>query len=103
MYAQGIKDAQAELAYEISQDTDQETSGGEENNLKRAKGDEAEVEFFRPSGKVSSSGTRFPTVVWELIRCFISGASITTITPYVPAGGASSFSDPPNFSNGGLA
>lgn len=100
----GIEQAQMELAFELSQDTDLEGSGGEPNNLRRAKAGSAEVEFYRDSGRISASGgasTRFPPIVWEYIRCFISGASITTITPFVNgAGTVSSFEDPPNFNLG---
>lgn len=102
LVAEGIEEAQMELAYEISQDTDLEGSGGTDNNLRRVKADTAEVEFFRTSGTVSVDGsgslsTRFPTVVWELIRCFMGGSGLGI--PHVSGAGKGSVFDDDNSSN----
>lgn len=96
LVANDIEEAQMELAYEISQDVSLEASGGEGNNLRRVKAEGAEVEFFRSSGAVSESGsgsikTRFPIVVWELIRCFVAGNSLGI--PYVSGAGTVSVFD----------
>lgn len=68
---QQIKDAQAELAFELSQDTDQETESSANSNTKRIKADTVEVEYFSP---VRTAG-RFPSVVQELIAEFLAGAA----------------------------
>lgn len=68
---QQIKDAQAELAFELTQDTDQETEATANSNTKRVKADTVEVEYFSP---VRTAG-RFPSVVQELIAEFLAGAA----------------------------
>lgn len=102
LVAVGIEQAQTELAYELSQDTSLEASGGTDNNLRRVKADTAEVEFFRTSGTVSVDGsgnlsTRFPPVVWELIRCFMSGGDLGI--PHVSGAGTGSVFTDENSSN----
>lgn len=63
-----VKNAQMELAYEISQSSSLEGSTGTADNNKRIKAGSVEVERFRPV-----SGTRFPQIVQEYLRAFLRG------------------------------
>jgi len=77
-YPTELGDAQIELAYELSQDTSLETSGGTGSNIKRVKADTAEVEFFIPTVDTSGTGgTPFPKIVFDLLCNFISGDGAT--------------------------
>lgn len=67
-----VVEAQIELAYELSQDTALEGSSGSGSNVKKVEAGSAKVTFFRPGRDGSGNrGTRFPTVVQELIGCFL--------------------------------
>lgn len=68
---QALKDAQCELAFELSQNTSVETASSTEDLTKRLKAGSAEIEFFRPSTTV----TRFPSVVQELIAPYLNGGT----------------------------
>lgn len=82
-----IAHGEFELALALIEDEsiqDSSTSGG--SNLKRAKAGSAEVEFFSPTlGRGATVGeTQFPTVVQELVGCYLEGASGGGIgAPYV--------------------
>lgn len=97
---QEIVDGQIELAFEISQDTAKETSGGEGTNTKRLKAGSAEIEYFRPTAGVNGQGSsRFPTPVMELVGQFMCGATGTGIAGAYASGTdqESSFTDSPTF------
>lgn len=67
--------AQIELAFNISVDSEVETSSGTGSNVKSAKAGSAEVEFFRGGvGDDGRTASRFPTEVHEYIRCFLGGS-----------------------------
>ncbi len=87
---QGVKDAQAELAYELSQDVALESQTSASDNNKRVKAGSVEVEKFRPV-----SGARFPHVVQEYLGEFLESAAISGLTgPYASGTDAeSSFTD----------
>ncbi len=68
---QAVKDAQCELAYELSQDPDMETAqsaGGD--NVKRVKAGSVEVEKFN-----AQAGTRFPRPVMSLLFGLLESTS----------------------------
>lgn len=67
---QVVKDAQVELALEISLASDLETQTSTADNTKRVKAGEAEIEFFKPT-----SGARFPAVVQELLVGLMAAGS----------------------------
>ena len=75
--AQSLKDAQIELAYDLSQDAGVETQKNTGSNIKKVGAGSAQVEFFRASNQAGES-SRFPTVVQELIKCFIGSGTTTT-------------------------
>lgn len=75
--AQPIKDAQIELAYELSQDSTLETQKNTGKNIKKVGAGSANVEFFRATNKAGEA-SRFPAVVQELIKCFIGSGTTTT-------------------------
>lgn len=65
-----ILQAEFELAYELTQSADLETSSGTGDNNKVLKAGSAMVERFR-----ATQGTRFPTIVHELLKCFLGGSA----------------------------
>ena len=76
-----IGDAQLELAFELSQDADLETSGGIGDNEKRLKAGSAEIEFFRPSGGPDGTGSqRFSPHIQELLAPYLNLSSISAPT-----------------------
>lgn len=77
LVAQGVCDGQIELAYELTQDSDVETSPGTESNLKRAKAGSAEVELFRPD-----AGAVLPQIVFDLVKCFLASTT-SAVAPVV--------------------
>jgi len=83
---QQVKDAQAEIAYDLTQNNTLETSGGIGSNVKRAKAGSAEIEFFTSTGGPSGTGSaRFEPHILELIGCFLEGANISgNISPITP-------------------
>jgi len=78
-----LKDAQCELAWELSQDPTLETAqtmGGA--NIKRVQGGPASVEYFK-----SVQGLRFPVPVAELLAPLLEDASSTGDVNTSPMGG----------------
>lgn len=70
-YPEDLKQAQFELAYElVVQGGVLETSAGSGSNVKGVGAGSARVDFFRPTDNLQ----RFPTVVQELLRCFLGGS-----------------------------
>jgi hypothetical protein len=65
-----IKDAQCELAFELTQDPSLETATDASKNIRRVAAGSAEISFFKPT-----SGARFPTIVTELLKPLLGGAS----------------------------
>lgn len=96
-----LKAAQFELAYDISLSVAAETAGGVGSNLKRAKADTVEVEFFRPTGGVNGDGSaRFPSYILELIGCWLDGAGALDPSFYGAVSGmgaTSTVADPQEF------
>ena len=72
--AQPIKNAQIELAFDLTQDSTLETQKDTAKNIKKVGAGSAEVEFFRPT-----SGSRFPVEVHELIKCFLGSSTPSNI------------------------
>ena len=70
-----------ELALALLKDADVQNNSSAGSNVRRAKAGSAEVEFFAPTTNTSSD-TRFPTVVHELIGCYMEGNAATTAQPY---------------------
>ena len=70
----GIINGCIELAYELSQDSELETSKNTGSNDKRYRAGSVEIEYFRPGGVLGTDGiTRFPVVVMEWIREYLCG------------------------------
>lgn len=79
-YAQLLKYAQIELAYELTVDADLETAGGIGSNVQSVDAGEVSVEFFRSTGGVGGTGSlRFPITVWELLRSFLASNATGTL------------------------
>ena len=71
-----IEQAQAQLAYLLSQNPTLEDAGGTGSNEKRLQAGSAEIEYFRPTGGPNGEGSaRFPPAVEELIREFLADGS----------------------------
>jgi len=70
-----IVSATIELAFELSQDSTGETSGGTGSNNKKLQAGSASIEFFRPSGGPNGAGSeyRFNPHIQELIGQFLDG------------------------------
>lgn len=66
-----IRNAQIELAYEISQDVELEAARDANSNEKRLKAGSVEVEYFIPA----DSNGRFPAQVQEMIAHLLSSAA----------------------------
>ena len=80
---QFIIDASIELALAIHLDDEVATSEDQGSNLKRAKAEGVEVEFFRPtaSSRVTGEAKRFPPAVQELVECFLANpGGVSTAT-----------------------
>jgi len=89
-----VKDAQAEIAYDLTQDNNLETTGGIGSNVKRARAGSAEVEFFTSTGGASGTGSaRFQPHIMELIGCFLEGSNIGGIAPIAPGTSVESQTD----------
>ena|GEM_PF-1254628 len=70
----GIINGCIELAYELSQNAELETSKNTGSNDKRYRAGSVEIEYFRPGGVMGTDGiTRFPVVVMECIREYLCG------------------------------
>ncbi len=101
--------AQAILAYEYSQDTALADSSSTGAELKRAVAGSAEVEFFQKARTFGanplSAYQRLPTVVKDLLKCYLSaGASTGLGAPTITGTSAgSSFCEHDSEFNGGLA
>ncbi len=73
-----VQEAQIELAFEISQDPELEGKASTGSNVKSVGAGSAKVSFFQPGRDASGrQGTRFPTIVQELLRCFLSGGALS--------------------------
>jgi len=94
---QFIKDAQAEYAFELSQDPDLEAQANTGSNEKRLRAGSAEIEFFQPTIG-SAQSTTFPTAVQEIIGCFLESGATSggTIGGVFTSGtdGVTSFTNP---------
>lgn len=87
---QAVKDATCELAYEVSQNSDLETSRSQDDNTKRLKAGSVELENFRPQ----LNQGRFPFPVTELISLFLAASSALAGPTASDAGvGTTSFQD----------
>jgi len=94
-YPTDLKSAQFELAYEISQDTGLETQENTGTNRRRVKAGEVEVEFFQPK-----SGLRFPLIVQELLRQFLTSSASLPVPTASGTGDSSVFDDEYGLSDG---
>lgn len=91
-----LKDAQCELAWELSQDPTLETAqtmGG--GNIKRVQGGPASVEYFK-----SVQGQRFPVPVVELLAPLLESASSGDVNSSPMGGGYLNGGDPANLEDG---
>jgi len=96
---QAVIDAQFEFALDISADPTIITKKTTGSTIKRVKGGPAEVEFFGGSG--TSKGTRFPTIVEELLRPFLGAAGASAPVVGAPdCTPTSSFESTPEVSRG---
>lgn len=72
---QQVKDAECEFAFDLSQDSSLETSGGTGSNVQSLGAGSARISYFRPTGGVDGTGSpRFGPDVLELIGPFLGGA-----------------------------
>lgn len=92
-----IVEAEFELAQLILAKPKLQESAGEGTNVKRAKGGEAEVEFFRNT-IATSRDTKLPAIVHDLIKCFLGTGGDIGI-PYVSGAGKGSLFDDDNDSS----
>jgi hypothetical protein len=75
--AQRLKDAQAELSFEISADATVESAAGVGSNIKSVGAGSARVDFFRATGGVAGAGSQpLPHAAWVLVRCLASGGGV---------------------------
>lgn len=72
-YPQNLKDAQFVRAFEISQDTSEETKSGTGSNVRAVGAGSAKVEFFRATD--GAGETRFSTAVMEKIGCYFESST----------------------------
>lgn len=70
---QAIIDAQAELAFALTEDGELETNANTGSSIKSLKAGSAQLEFFNRDGSTDYAVTRFPANVMELIRCYLEG------------------------------
>lgn len=92
---QQVKDAECELAFDLSQDSSLEESGGQGTNTKRLAAGSASIEYFRPTGGVNGEGSaRFPANIMELIREFLAGSVAGLSGSYSSGTGVESSFDP---------
>lgn len=70
-YPKDIKEAQYNLAFEMSQDPESAASAGQGSNVKSVGAGSAKVEFFRPE----SNTIRFPVQVQSLLKCYLAGST----------------------------
>lgn len=66
-----VRRAQMLLAAAIVVDSSVATSDGQASNIRRAQAGSASVEFFRAGTASGGKGTRFPTPVQELLKCYL--------------------------------
>lgn len=90
--AQQVEDAQIELAFDLTQDDTLESQKNQGSNIKRVGAGSAQVEFFRASNKPGEA-SRFPSIVQELIRCFLGGGSTVNGAASFGTDHASQFDD----------
>jgi len=90
----GIKFGNIELAYDLSQDSSLEISGGQGSNIKRLKAGSAELEYFKGTGGPNGEGSvRFGPEVQEYIGQYLESAfGVETGNAY-GTGGEGSFDD----------
>lgn len=74
-----VKQAEYELAYELSRDSDLETATGTGSNISEVHAGPVGVSYFRPTDGPGRD-QRFPTVVMELIAPFLGGPMSATAT-----------------------
>lgn len=84
----GLKNAQAQLAYELSQDTELEAASNANANIASMGVGSLQISYFR-----SETRSRFPTIVWDLLRPFIGGDGSDAAPRAYGGDGESSFSD----------
>lgn len=77
-----IANGQFELALALLEDESVQDKRNTRTDIKRAKAGSAEVEYFKPN---AGEETKFPTVVQQLIGCYLASASTDLQVPY--AGG----------------
>lgn len=65
-----VEEAQIELAFDLTQDTTLESKSNQGSNIKKVGAGSAQVEFFNPT---LDGASRFPSIVQELLRCFLGG------------------------------
>lgn len=70
----GVEEAQMEEAFELSVKPALETASGTGSNTKALHAGSASIEYFRPTD-TPGRNQRFPTVVMELLRCFLGGSA----------------------------
>lgn len=92
-----IVEAEFELAQLILADSEVQEVAGQGTNLKRAKGGEAEVEFFRYTVGTSRD-TKLPAIVHDLVKCFLGTGGDIGI-PYISGAGKGSVFDDDNNSS----
>lgn len=85
---EAVRSAQIELAYLISVDSTIEGSSGTSDNNKRLKAGSVEIERFRPV-----EGPRFPNIVFELLRSFLSGLGLGAGATAFGTDGETTFED----------
>lgn len=87
-----VKEAQMELAFDLSQDPSLEGKSGSGSNVKSIGAGSAKVAFFQPGRDSSGNkGTRFPTIVQRLLAPFLAGGGLGIIA--TGTGGESSFTE----------
>lgn len=79
--AQQVLDAQCELAFELSLDTDLETSKSTGSNISSLGAGSARISYFK-----STKGDRFSFIVWELISALLCGSAAYS-APFIPGTG----------------
>jgi hypothetical protein len=68
-----VLQAQVLLAAAIVVDPSLATADSTASNIRRAAAGSAEVEYFRAGSASGGPGTRFPTPIQELLRCYLLG------------------------------
>lgn len=69
-----VKEATCELAFEMFADAGIESSSGTGSNISEVHAGPVGVSYFRPTDGIRNQ--RFPTIVFELLRCFMGGNTV---------------------------